>query len=96
MGSVESEGSVQELRQEVVDRYGADPEGVGVVRSPYRICPLGAHIDHQLGTVTAMALDRAVHLAFAPVEEPRVRLSSVDYEGHVDFSLGDIPPGTDG
>ena len=29
-----------------------------VVRAPYRICPLGAHIDHQLGPVTALALDR--------------------------------------
>ena len=24
-------------------------ERVRVVRSPYRICPLGAHIDHQIG-----------------------------------------------
>ena len=39
---------------------------VRVVRAPYRICPLGAHIDHQLGPVTAMAIDRSVLLAYAP------------------------------
>jgi hypothetical protein len=25
--------------------------------TPYRICPLGAHVDHQLGLVTGFALD---------------------------------------
>ncbi|MFH1568185.1 MAG: galactokinase family protein, partial [Gemmatimonadota bacterium] len=77
-------------------RYGAALETVRVVRSPYRICPLGAHIDHQLGTVTAMAIDRAVHLAYAPVDEPRVRLRSRDFAGEVDFPLDPVPPKREG
>ena len=84
------------LRQEVVARYGVGIGDVGVVVAPYRICPLGAHIDHQLGTVTAMALDRAVHLAFAPSADRRVRLSSVDFEGEVEFGLDAVPPRRDG
>jgi len=39
---------------------------VVVVAAPYRACPLGAHIDHQLGPVTAVALNLGVCLAFLP------------------------------
>ena len=46
--------------------YGPAPADVRLVRSPYRICPIGAHIDHQLGCVSGMPIDRAVSLAFAP------------------------------
>jgi galactokinase/galacturonokinase len=28
--------------------------------APYRICPLGAHIDHQYGVITGFALDKGV------------------------------------
>ena len=81
---------LDDLRQTVVRRYGARAEEVRVVRSPYRICPLGAHIDHQLGLVTAMALDRAVHVAYVPVAG-EVRLSSLDFPGDVTFALADVP-----
>ncbi len=70
------------------------PEVVGVVRSPHRICPLGAHVDHQGGPVLAAAVDMAVHLAFiaAPVECPdRVELHSNAFADPVRFSLPDIP-----
>ena len=26
--------------------------------SPYRVCPLGAHVDHQHGLVTGFAIDK--------------------------------------
>ena len=26
--------------------------------SPYRVCPLGAHVDHQHGLVTVVAIDK--------------------------------------
>ncbi len=83
------------LRQEVVQRYGVRPDEVRVVRSPYRICPLGAHIDHQLGPVTAMAIDRAVQVAYAPLPG-EVRLSSRDFPGDVAFALRDVPERRDG
>ena len=79
------------LRTELVSRYDVDPAEIRTVRSPYRICPLGAHVDHQLGPVTAMAIDRAVHLAFVPSRSSEVRLSSLALDGEVAFSLDDIP-----
>jgi len=90
------DGTIKNLKAEVVKRYGADPARVRVVLSPYRICPLGAHVDHQLGQVTAMALDQGVALAYAPAEESRVRLASLDFAGEVEFSLEEVPPRQEG
>lgn len=86
---------LEQLTREVVRRYGVAPGDVRVVRSPYRICPLGAHIDHQLGHVTAMAIDLAVHLAYVPLVG-EVRLSSRDFPGDVAFSLAEVPDPRDG
>ena len=82
---------IETLRHSVVARHGVALEQVRVVRSPYRICPLGAHIDHQLGPVTAMAIDQSVLLAYAPSDSPCVRLGSFDFPGAVEFTLNDVP-----
>ncbi|CAN1291131.1 hypothetical protein LINPERPRIM_LOCUS21007 [Linum perenne] len=42
-----SDAEVNEMRNLVSSMAGRDPSEVRVVVSPYRICPLGAHIDHQ-------------------------------------------------
>ena len=53
------------LKSALVRAFHVTPADVRVVVSPYRICPLGAHVDHQLGMVTGLALNQAVLLAFA-------------------------------
>ena len=47
---------------------------VRMVKSPLRICPLGAHVDHQHGWVTGMALQASVNLAYSPNEEKYIRI----------------------
>lgn len=39
---------------------------IKVVVSPYRVAPLGAHIDHQGGDVLGMAINAGSFLAFVP------------------------------
>ncbi len=51
------------------------------VKVPLRICPLGAHVDHQRGMVTGMALDRSVLLAAAPMGGPECFIESLDFPG---------------
>lgn len=63
-----------------------------VVLSPYRICPLGAHIDHQGGPVIGRTIDAGTVLGFALADRPEVRLFSANYPGSVIFSLKDISP----
>ena len=56
--------------------------------SPYRVCPLGAHVDHQHGLVTGFAIDKGVDLWFNVRHDDRVILSSRTFDGDVSFSLG--------
>jgi len=71
--------------------------------SPYRVCPLGAHVDHQRGLVTGFAIDKGVDLWWTPSGSPclggedplnppvygenHVHLESRTFEGTVDFDI---------
>ena len=55
--------------------------------SPYRVCPLGAHVDHQHGLVTGFAFDMGVDLWFNPTEDGSVRLKSLTFDGDVEFDV---------
>lgn len=68
-----------------------DPAKIGVVRAPLRICPLGAHIDHQLGMVTGMTIDQSILMAFAPTNDSSVYVESHNFEPAVSFSLDHVP-----
>lgn len=68
-----------------------DPARIGIVRVPLRICPLGAHIDHQLGQVTGMTIDQSILLAFAPTTDASVYVESFNFEPAVAFSLDNVP-----
>ena len=55
--------------------------------SPYRVCPLGAHVDHQHGLVTGFAIDKGVDLRFDVLEDSKVVLDSETFTGHVEFDI---------
>ena len=55
--------------------------------SPYRVCPLGAHVDHQHGIVTGFAIDKGVDLEFDVREDSRVTLRSGTFNGDVEFDV---------
>lgn len=63
---------------------------IQVVISPYRICPLGAHIDHQGGPVLGRTINTGTVLAFAPLQVPEVRLHS-EHFGQISFPIGQSP-----
>ena len=43
--------------------YGRDYDGIAFC--PYRICPIGAHSDHNLGKITGLAIDKGIHIAYS-------------------------------
>ena len=55
--------------------------------SPYRVCPLGAHVDHQHGLVTGFAINKGVDLWFDIRDDGHVHLESKTFEGIVDFDI---------
>ena len=55
--------------------------------SPYRVCPLGAHVDHQHGLVTGFAFDKGVDLLFNVADDGIVSLSSQTFDGDIEFDI---------
>jgi len=84
------------LADRLIQRVACRPDDVRFVYSPLRVCPLGAHVDHQDGLVTGMALDRSVLVAFVPRADDRVVVESLNYPGRVNFSLQNVPPAVGG
>ena len=55
--------------------------------SPYRVCQIGAHVDHQHGLVTGFAIDKGVDLWFNIRDDGQVHLESRSFDGVVDFEI---------
>jgi len=82
---------VDELLTHLRRRYHGNPAAIRIVRVPLRISPLGAHIDHQLGRVTGMAVDRSILFAFAPTHDGSVQVESIDFATSTHFTLPAVP-----
>lgn len=55
--------------------------------APYRVCPLGAHVDHQHGLVTGFAINKGVDLWFNINKNSNVKLTSLTFDGDVEFEI---------
>jgi galacturonokinase len=93
-------GDIEKRRESLLHAhqaaFGSRASDVRFVSAPYRICPLGAHVDHQLGLVTGLTVDSGVLLAFTPSTRASVRLASRNFTGSVEFHLHDIPAAANG
>lgn len=85
-----SESEINGIKKIVAQMSGKSVEEVKVVISPYRICPLGAHIDHQGGIVSAMTINRGILLGFVPSNDGQVILRSRQFKGEVSFRVDEI------
>jgi len=83
------EARIDKLIEDLKATFGSSTPDVRVICSPYRICPLGAHVDHQLGLVTGMCIDCNVLLAYVPNSDAEIRLQSKNFPGFVQFSIHD-------
>ena len=57
--------------------------------SPYRICPIGAHIDHQGGVVLGRTLNLGTHIEYQSLDSKEIHLSSEQF-GEAKFLIGDL------
>jgi galactokinase/galacturonokinase len=71
------------------DTYNRDPDGLAFC--PYRISPLGAHIDHQYGKINGLALDKGIHIAYSPKHNGVVELKSLNFPKRAQFHVANIP-----
>ena len=79
------------LVDEFVRTEAVSAPDVRVIASPYRISPLGAHIDHQGGPVLGMTIDAYTLMGYVPAEDGSVDLKSRNYSGTIRFDLEQIP-----
>jgi len=55
--------------------------------SPYRICPIGAHVDHQHGLVSGFAFDSGIEFLFSATTTGKVEMCSLSFEGLMTFNV---------
>ena len=72
-----------------VDHFGAEPQDEWF--APYRLCPLGAHVDHNLGLITGFAINKGVRFAFSAQESGEVEAVSAQYPGAARWSVTQTP-----
>lgn len=59
--------------------------------TPYRICPIGAHSDHQLGKITGFAINKGIHIAYGPKENGVIEIKSVQFDKRAQWHVAATP-----
>ena len=59
--------------------------------TPYRICPIGAHSDHQLGKITGLAINKGIHIAYGPKENGVIEIQSLQFEKRAQWHVEATP-----
>ncbi|MBQ6052341.1 MAG: GHMP kinase [Clostridia bacterium] len=68
--------------------YGKDPDSIAF--SPYRICPIGAHSDHNLGKITGLAIDKGIHIAYRPKQNGVVEMQSLQFAKRAQWHIKEV------
>ncbi|MBQ2101235.1 MAG: GHMP kinase [Lachnospiraceae bacterium] len=68
--------------------YGRNASGLAF--SPYRICPIGAHSDHNLGKITGFAIDKGIHIAYSPKQNGVIEMSSLQFAKRAQWHIREI------
>ena len=68
--------------------YARDP--VAVSFCPYRICPIGAHSDHNFGKITGLAIDKGIHIAYGPKKNGVIELSSLQFNRRAQWHIHQV------
>ena len=59
--------------------------------TPYRVCPIGAHSDHQLGKITGLAIDKGIHIAYGPKETGIIEIRSLQFDKRAQWHVASTP-----
>ena len=74
--------------------YHQSPDDVAFC--PYRISPLGAHIDHQWGRINGFAIDKGIHMAYKAKQNGVVELQSLNFPKRAQFFVSAVPERREG
>ena len=71
------------------NKYRKKPDNVAF--TPYRICPVGAHSDHQLGKITGFAIDKGIYIAYSPKLNGIIEISSLQFPKRAQWHVSNTP-----
>ena len=69
-------------------KYSRDPADIAFC--PYRVCPMGAHSDHQYGKITGMAIDKGVAIAYGPKKNGVVEMRSLQFPTRAQWHIRQV------
>ena len=69
--------------------YHRDPDGIAFC--PYRVCPMGAHSDHQFGKITGLAIDKGIHIAYGVKQYGVVEMYSMQFPKRAQWHVSQMP-----
>lgn len=69
--------------------YKREPNDI--VFCPYRVCPIGAHSDHNLGKITGITIDKGIHIAFKPKMNGVIEMTSLQFEKRAQWHISSTP-----
>ena len=72
------------------ETYQKDPYATAF--TPYRICPIGAHSDHNLGKITGFAIDKGIHIAYGPKQNGVIEIRSLQFPKRAQWHVSSTPP----
>ncbi len=68
-----------------------DRANEGISFCPYRVCPIGAHSDHQHGRITGLAINKGVHIAYRPKRNGVIEMSSLQFPKRAQWHIHSTP-----
>ena len=69
--------------------YQRDPSDMAFC--PYRVCPMGAHSDHQFGKITGLAINKGIHIAYSPKTTGIIELRSMNFDKRAQWHVNAVP-----
>ena len=79
----------QYLKNHYENHFGVCDE-IDYSYCPYRICPLGAHVDHQHGIVSGIAINYGIGVAFAVNDDGLIQLVSHNFRVRKRFNVKEV------
>ena len=64
--------------------------------TPYRVCPIGAHSDHQLGKITGIAINKGIQIAYGPKENGVIEIQSQQFDKRAQWHVAATPESPQG
>lgn len=62
-----------------------------VAFTPYRICPIGAHSDHNLGKITGFAINEGIRMAYGPKQNGVIEVYSKQFSKRAQWHVDETP-----